>query len=341
MRIAILYCLINCITIPALAQRADDKAPKSMMYHSLVYHNKAEKALLFGGVSKHGWISDISEVWQYDLQTHNWSKIGKYEAISDSSVHAQSPVYDEESNRIIVFTSRGETWAFHLENRSWDNRRPKNSPPPRCGHSMAYDTESDRIILFGGFGCSSIDDPIFNDTWIYDYNTNSWDQMKPYKNPPTRMYASMAYNSIEDNIVLWGGRLIEALDDNSLWKYDLNKNEWTQISLSGGPAHAYAYPSMIYNPKRNRIVLFGGGKLESAFKGKQNNELWTFDFNDSKWQLAITHGAPTPVSLHSMMLIPDENEMILFGGEIEVMYSNKMLQGTWVLDLENHQWQNY
>ena len=339
-RIPLLFSLINCIIIPTIAQGVDSESPRPMMYHSLVYHNKSGKVLLFGGVSKHGWVSDISEVWQYDLQDNYWTKISVYEAISDSSIHAQSPAYDEESNRIIVFNSRGETWAFHLKTKSWENRKPKNSPSPRCGHSMAYDAESDRIILFGGFGCSSIEDPIFDDTWIYDYNSNTWNQMKPIRNPPTRMYASMAYNTVEDKIILWGGRLIGPLNDNSIWKYNLNENEWTPISLKGGPPHTYAYPSMVYNSKNNSILIFGGGKLESAFKGRQNNELWTFDFNNSKWELVATDGPPTPVSLHSMTFIPDEDKIVLFGGEIEGMYSNRVLPGTWILDLTNYQWQH-
>lgn len=237
--------LANFIIVQGFAQGSNLDEPIPMMYHSLVYHDNSENVLLFGGVSKHGWVSDISEVWEYNSQSSDWTKLCEYEAISDSTVHAQSPVYDKESNRIIVFNSQGETWAFHLDSKNWKNMRPDLAPTPRCGHNMSYDSESDRVILFGGFGCKSIEDPIFDDTWIYDYNSNKWTQMSPLKSPSNRMYASMAYNSKEDITILWGGRLIEPLEDNSLWKYNLKKDEWSQIQTMNGPNQTFAYPSMV------------------------------------------------------------------------------------------------
>jgi hypothetical protein len=341
MKPVLIFLLINYLAMPSLSQGIDSEEPRPMMYHNLVYHNLSGKVLLFGGVSKHGWVSDISEVWEYNSQHHKWAKIGEYEAISDSSTHAQSPIYDTKSNRIIVFNSKGETWAFHLETNSWENRKPKNSPSPRCGHSMSYDSEFDKVILFGGFGCTNINDPIYSDTWVYDYNSNTWVQMSPSKNPSNRMYAIMAYNSKEDKTILWGGRLIEQLEDNSIWSYSLKDDEWFQIQAAGGPKNAYAYSSMIYLPEKNIIALFGGGKLESAYVGSQMNEFWTFDFIKMKWELVPTKGTPVPVCLHSMIFIPSANEAVLFGGEINGMYSNTMLQGTWVLNLNQYTWKKY
>lgn len=261
-----------------------------------------------------------------------------YEAISDSIVNAHSPAYDQESDRIIVFNSIGETWAFDLVNNYWENMEPTLAPSPRCGQSMEYDVDADRMVLFGGFGCTSIHDPIANDTWTYDYNSNSWEEMTPEQSPPNRMYATMTYNSKEASILLWGGRLIESLDDQSLWKYSLKANTWTQIPSVDGPEFTYAYPDMIYNPKRNELILFGGGKLTEAFAGTLTDKLWRFDMGKSKWYKLSVENAPPPVYLHSMLLLEDQGQVILFGGEIEKMYSNILLAGTWQLDLASYEW---
>jgi hypothetical protein len=44
---------------------------------------------------------------------------------------------------------------------------PSISPPGRYLHQMAYDSDNDRTILFGGqFTNTGL---IMNDTWIYNY----------------------------------------------------------------------------------------------------------------------------------------------------------------------------
>jgi len=312
-----------------------------MIYHNLIYHDILDKVLVFGGQSKHGWKADLNDVWMYDIDDNLWTKLCKNEAISDSGYAAHSPAYDKESNRIIFFNSVGETWAFHVESKEWTNMKPKSAPILRCGHCMVYEAESDKVILFGGFGCSSVNDPVFNDTWAYDYNSNTWRQLNPQNSPPNRMYASMAYNSEKNKIILWGGRLLEPLADNSLWEYDFTINNWTEIQTTDGPTASYAYPAMVFIPSKNELILFGGGILETAFVGKQVNDTWKFDCENNKWAVINTKNSPPPVTIHSMVFVPKDNKIVLFGGEIERMYSNRILEGTWTLSIENLKWEKH
>ena len=53
---------------------------------------------------------------------------------------------------------------------------PTTRPSPRTETGMAYDAESDRVILFGGV-------PQNDDTWAYDLNTNTWTLMEPAARP--------------------------------------------------------------------------------------------------------------------------------------------------------------
>jgi hypothetical protein len=39
--------------------------------------------------------------------------------------------------------------------------------------TMAYDSESDRVILFGG----CLGQTVWNETWAYDYNDNKWEKI--------------------------------------------------------------------------------------------------------------------------------------------------------------------
>lgn len=48
------------------------------------------------------------------------------------------------------------------------------SPSPRSGHGMVYDPVNQKVILFGGGNENHI---FMNDTWVYDYLTNTWTGM--------------------------------------------------------------------------------------------------------------------------------------------------------------------
>lgn len=54
---------------------------------------------------------------------------------------------------------------------------------PLCmSADWVYDSESDRAIIFGG-SIKNLEVG-YNDTWSYDYNTNTWTNMSPATNPP-------------------------------------------------------------------------------------------------------------------------------------------------------------
>lgn len=75
--------------------------------------------------------------------------------------------YDAESRRIILFGGQtgdvanhpevflsAETWAYDPAENLWQKMSPPASPPAMAAQAMAYDSESDRVILKGGGGAS-------------------------------------------------------------------------------------------------------------------------------------------------------------------------------------------
>ena len=67
--------------------------------------------------------------------------------------------YDSESKQVILFGGQigdsmetiefsGETWAFDVTNRTWMNMKPTESPRYGVANPIAYDSESDQIILY-------------------------------------------------------------------------------------------------------------------------------------------------------------------------------------------------
>jgi hypothetical protein len=72
-----------------------------------------------------------------------------------------SMAYDVESDRGILFGGQtgsyiratsynNETWAYDAAANKWTEMRPGMSPSARTAADLAYDSESDRVLLFGG-----------------------------------------------------------------------------------------------------------------------------------------------------------------------------------------------
>ena len=57
--------------------------------------------------------------------------------------------------------------AWTWDGTTWTQLTPATSPPPRLGASMAYDTGTGQLVLFGGQSGGGM----FNDTWMYQSST--------------------------------------------------------------------------------------------------------------------------------------------------------------------------
>lgn len=205
--------------------------------------------------------------------------------------------YDSESDRLIIFggfssVSCGSnsakiddsTWSLDLNTNKWTNMHPESGPTAITGGTMAYDAESDRAILFGGYD-EKIDG--VGDTWAYDINTNTWTQMA--EGPSPRSGARMVYDSESDRIILFGGLTSHECADfenrenayNDTWAYDYNNNTWTEITASESPPERY-WHLMAYDAESDRTILLGG-----AIKGDMGEEkyvVWGYDYNTNTWE---------------------------------------------------------
>ena len=129
--------------------------------------------------------------------------------------------------------------------------------PLRMSANLVYDSESDRIVFFGG--TTRTMEPTYTDTWSFDYDTNTWTNMSPAVNPPASEWHQMAYHSGQDKVVLFGGHISGSGSDfknsNQTWSYDLNTNTWTNLDPAIAPP-AFSGGSMAYDSQSDLLVLF-------------------------------------------------------------------------------------
>ncbi|MGW8315007.1 MAG: Kelch repeat-containing protein [Bacteroidales bacterium] len=326
------------------AQDENPGQPLNRLYHDLVTHDSTNKIYLIGGQAGHGMDDYLiyTKVWAYDLTSRKWNYVCENRAtitgITTRSA-VQSAVWDRQSNRIILINLARKTWAFHPETKGREQMSPENIPPKRVGQNMVYDAESDRVIMFGGFP-GTLSSNFYDDTWAYDYNSDTWEEMNPENPPPKRGYANMVYNSRSDRVMLWGGRdYTGELTDISMWEYDYNTNTWSNFIPVGGPEYPHAYSQMLYDSVKNELYLFGGGHVTNITAGILYDDNWIYHCEDSTWSEIAVEGGPVRVSLHAMAFMPGQEQILLIGGETgSTIYTNNMLDGTWIMDYTEKTW---
>ena len=240
-----------------------------------------------------------------------------------------SMAYDSESEVTVLFGGQprdyemiavNPTWVYHGKTSSWEKMNPAPSPPKSAGNSMAYDSESDRVILFSR-----------QETWTYDYNTNSWEKRTPEKTPVASFGASIAYDAESDRMILFG------LPSNQTWAYDYNKDSWELMSpVISPPKRQYA--AMAYDPESDRTILFGGGdgKLPPNYN-LIYNDTWAYDYNSDRWTELQTVNKPVQRAYHTMTWVPSIKKIIAYGGW---SYDDKNTIDTniWQLDFNLNEW---
>ena len=149
--------------------------PAVQDYSGMAYDAGSDRVILFGGAGG-------SETWAYDFNTNVWTNMNPVEHPSGRWLHRMA--YDEGSDRVVLFGGENETgplggerWAYDFNTNSWTNMEPPTQPLKLAAHNLAYDAESDRIVLFGGDDSDSF---IHSDeTWAYDLNANTWTDLIP------------------------------------------------------------------------------------------------------------------------------------------------------------------
>jgi hypothetical protein len=145
----------------------------------------------------------------------------------------QAITYDAKSDRVLMWwgSPHNSVWAYDFNTNTWTENEPVEHPPAegRFG-ALVYDSESDRSILYGGGyleGAATTDE-----TWAYDYNTNTWTKMEPGETPPELTLHAMVYHPTSDLVVLFGGRVgAGSTYSAETWTYDLNSDTWTNVTL--------------------------------------------------------------------------------------------------------------
>ena len=303
--------------------------PEVRKEHSMVY-DPAEDRILMAGEYWGTGDSMRTVTWQYEPRGERWVALDP--ADPPAARIGPSIAYDPASRQTVLFgglgfdgRTLGDTWIYDGIANSWRNTTGSVSPSPRSGHTLVYSEQARVLVLFGGrtsFG------EVVADTWHFDLATMSWTSIAASASPPARSDYGAGYDPSIGKVVLFGGRnsTLDPLGD--LWTYDPATRAWESVEPKGGPAARWG-PSLVYHPKSERMILFGGiGRMweEMGF-----NDTWALDTHAQSWERLETDSSPTHRFHQAMVYDPVRDRMVLFGGSTGG-YS-LILGDTWTLEI--------
>ncbi|MGH9126546.1 MAG: Kelch repeat-containing protein [Acidimicrobiales bacterium] len=190
---------------------------------------------------------------------------------------------------------------------TWTKLAPGTSPPARFDAAMAFDTANDTAVLYGGLG-GTTDTTVLGDTWVFD--GTAWAEEAPANGPPPLAAASMAYDSVNNRLLLFGGKTAGGAVSSQTWSWDGTK--WTLVPQPAGlgsPPARYG-ASVADDTVAGVDVLFGG--IGSA--GTALGDTWSW--NGSAWTQLAKAPAPAPTARTGAAMTFDaaRGDIVLFGG---------------------------
>ncbi len=239
--------------------------PDAQQLLRAAYDSGSRQTILFGG-----WVGALygtysSGTWGYNFSSNTWTNLTPADHPSGRS--RQGMAYDAQSARTILFGGLtndnpfdydNETWAYDAAQNQWTNMSPAITPPGRRSPGMAYDSKADRMIMFGGYNPAADPNYPLNDTWAYDFDTNTWTNMSPPGGPSRRFGLGFSYDSAVDRCILFGGVAFgEDGGGSETWAFDFTNNSWSLLRPHHSPGD-HILQGMAYDSQSARTVMFGG-----------------------------------------------------------------------------------
>jgi hypothetical protein len=240
--------------------------PVGRAHAAMAYDPKRGVVVLTGGdaAAADGTAAFPQDTWLWDGVT--WSQ-----GVASPAMAMPLAAYDDDLQSVVLVgfnnlstggssfndaAAEAQIWSWN--GSAWNKVSSTSSGPPgRVQGTLAFDSTSHQLVLFGGLG----DGGALGDTWTW--NGTSWTQDKLSGTPPARGDASMAYLAATKAIVLLGG----GQGDQWTW----NGTGWLQIKPSHAPS-VRTGAAMVSD--RVHLLLFGGADVAA------HNDLWAWDGND-------------------------------------------------------------
>ena len=238
-------------------------SPSARFEASMAYDPSTSQLILFGGSTGP---TSLGDTWDWNGTT--WTKLAPVD--NPLARSGASMAYDPATSQLVLYggfepggfpADGSDTWIWNGTN--WTEAVAQTGLPAGYGASMAFDTSSSQLILFGGFYVGHVTTTATDETW--SWNGTAWTQLKPTTSPPARGGASMAYDPAISKLVLFGGDGSADYTDTWTW----GGVTWTQLNPQASPSTGIT-GSMTYDAHASQLLYFGGQSATTF-----SNQTWS------------------------------------------------------------------
>jgi len=334
-----IYAGGTLLTIALAIWLISSKLPAARYGAVMVFDPVGEQAIMFGGRAEGLFgMRYYNDLWVFDYSTQDWKPI----TTSQRPPGRLSPgmIYDPVHHQLIVFGGYdgherlGDTWKYIISENLWEEITPAISPSARSDMGMAYDVENGMMILFGGM-CQENQHALCDDTWIFNPETNIWEEIKPLSSPLVSYGHALLMDPVHKQAVMLGGhqsiikngQITSVGYSDQLWRYRFNENRWQALQHVVKPTARY-WQMATYDSLSQLLVIFGGHNSQGHL-----NDTWLYDLQGDTWKRVILESAPTARVNAAMTYDPIHDVIILFGGLDEDFTE---LRDTWFFTVKDN-----
>jgi len=173
--------------------------------------------------------------------------------------------------------------------------------------------QGQRMVMFGGRAGTQV----FQDAYYLTLNSTPVWKTEPtvLSPPPKAAFGSAFYDPGTltrggNRMVYFGGTDLTSDGSSTVWELDFNRSfgpsQWFQVTTYGTPPPPRYAHSAIYDPVKDRMIVFGGKSNASVY-----NDLWELRFsgppgpNYPYWASLTYTGTPPPRYGHSATYDPE------------------------------------
>ncbi|MFN3239955.1 MAG: hypothetical protein ACE37K_00410 [Planctomycetota bacterium] len=298
--IKLLPLLALVTALPAQwAQQSPPNSPSPRRSGAAAFDPNTNRVLIYGGLTATP-SQSTNEMWSFNGQ---WTQLAP---VGATARWGHQMVTDTTNNRLITFGGRSPTISsLANDTRAWTGNSwtvipTANAPSARFLYGMAYDSNRNVVVLFGGRSGFAPN----NQTWEFD-GTN-WTQVVTANTPAAREEMGMVFDASLNRVVMFGGcdESTQTIFGDTWW---FDGVDWVDVSPASSPAPRFR-GSMVYDSNRSRTVYYGG------FDGTSILEQ-TLEYSGGEWSTVPPAGNnPTNATEALGAYDPLREKFVLFGG---------------------------
>jgi hypothetical protein len=294
--------IIPATSVPV--PRITGEMPEPRFSPAMAYDNTRSVIVLFGGSTKK---KTLIDTWEYD--GYQWKMIDTDAPEPD---FAPAMTYDEKRHKMVLLDWQSVAlWEYSKQ--KWEHISISTQLSHITWPDIAYNPTLEKVVIFGEWDAGKA-----YETWLYDgVSLQRIDSSHPYYDWGVRgqyydriFFPSLVYDRNNREMIL---------QPPFKWTFVLKNNTW-EIQLSEEqstlPDCVYCiWPKMVYDTKRNLIVMFDGEN--------------TWELIDGNWTRIETPISPPRRTGHAMAYDQARSVTVLFGGETQ---DGTLLNDLWEYD---------